>query len=171
MELQALNGCPELKKADTYRHHSVMNNMEQCVANVISNEIKQAIHESPFVSLLIDETVNVPFIRNWLFLFSIHQWKWLCKNRFSLKLYCRRWRCRDHLQQACGGLWKHCLGSQKNRWPRFGWCLVPDGSDPWQENWCRSETESMFAPPNACPLHHSSSQLGSLRSSKTGERG
>lgn len=38
-----------------------MNNMEQCVANVISNEIKQAIHESPFVSLLIDETVNVTF--------------------------------------------------------------------------------------------------------------
>ena len=53
MELQALNGCPELKKADTYCYHSVVNDMEQCVADVISNEIKQAIHESSFVSFLL----------------------------------------------------------------------------------------------------------------------
>ena len=59
IELQALNGCPDLENVGPYHHHSVVTEMEQCIANVISKDIKQAIHTSPFVSLLIDETVNV----------------------------------------------------------------------------------------------------------------
>ena len=59
IELQALNGCPDLENVGPYHHHSVVTEMEQCIADVISKDIKQAIHASPFVSLLIDETVNV----------------------------------------------------------------------------------------------------------------
>ena len=59
IELQAPNGCPDLDNVGPYHHHPVVTEMEQCIADVISKDIKQSIHASPFVSLLIDETVNV----------------------------------------------------------------------------------------------------------------
>ena len=59
IELQALNGCPDLENVGPYHHYSVVTEMEQCIADVISKDIKQAIHAHPFVSLLIDETLNV----------------------------------------------------------------------------------------------------------------
>ena len=63
IELQAPNGCPDLDNVGPYHHHPVVTEMEQCIADVISKDIKQSIHVSPFVSLLIDETVNVTIHR------------------------------------------------------------------------------------------------------------
>ena len=58
IELQQLNGCSELK-GETYSHHSIVSEMQECAASVIQREKLSDIDRSPFVGVMIDETVNV----------------------------------------------------------------------------------------------------------------
>ena len=58
VELQQLNDCSALT-GDTYRHHKVVTEMEDCIACTIREKRKEEVNNSPFVGILIDETVNI----------------------------------------------------------------------------------------------------------------
>ena len=59
IKLQTLNGCAALQKGQTYSHHSYVTEMENSLADVIRNKLSEEIGASPFVGVIIDETVNI----------------------------------------------------------------------------------------------------------------
>ncbi|XP_077983943.1 uncharacterized protein C17orf113-like [Glandiceps talaboti] len=58
IELQRENGC-ECLKTETYTHHDSVTSMQRALADTVREEISQKISDSPFVGILVDETVNV----------------------------------------------------------------------------------------------------------------
>ncbi|XP_070550531.1 uncharacterized protein C17orf113-like [Ptychodera flava] len=58
IELQRENGC-EYLKTETYTHHDSVKAMQRASADTVREEISQKISDSPFVGILVDETVNV----------------------------------------------------------------------------------------------------------------
>ncbi|XP_070184089.1 uncharacterized protein C17orf113-like [Littorina saxatilis] len=59
IELQALNGCKELT-GKVYSHHSSVTEMQECLAAVLAkSQNLQDLNDSPFLGVMIDETVNV----------------------------------------------------------------------------------------------------------------
>eukprot|EP00745_Piridium_sociabile_P032989 TRINITY_DN56445_c2_g1_i1.p1 TRINITY_DN56445_c2_g1~~TRINITY_DN56445_c2_g1_i1.p1 ORF type:complete len:657 (+),score=129.59 TRINITY_DN56445_c2_g1_i1:167-1972(+) len=57
IELQKANGCSALT-GETYKHHDTVEEMEACLVDVTKQEIRRKVQNSPFVGLMIDETLN-----------------------------------------------------------------------------------------------------------------
>ncbi|XP_076463272.1 uncharacterized protein C17orf113-like [Babylonia areolata] len=58
LELQKANGCSQLE-GDCYSHHSAVSEMQDCIATAMETQALSDVHNSPFVGVIIDETVNV----------------------------------------------------------------------------------------------------------------
>ena len=59
VKLQQINQCPSFTKAQVYSHHESVTSMEEALAETVKKNLRRMTEESPFVGLLIDETVNV----------------------------------------------------------------------------------------------------------------
>ena len=57
MELQVLNGTTNCD--NFYHKHEIIEEMEDCIFNVIENERNEAIRNSPFFGLMLDETCDI----------------------------------------------------------------------------------------------------------------
>lgn len=58
VELQRANGCSQLQ-GNVYCHHQTVTEMQDCIAEVLENQALGDARNSPFVGVIIDETVNV----------------------------------------------------------------------------------------------------------------
>ena len=59
IELQKANGCSELQKGEIYKHRSTLSEMQESLATIVRQDQDRDIANSPFVGLMIDETVNI----------------------------------------------------------------------------------------------------------------
>ena len=58
IQLQQANGCPSVQ-GKTYSHHSSTSEMQDCIAKTLEKEALSDIDKSPFIGVMIDESVNV----------------------------------------------------------------------------------------------------------------
>ncbi|KAK7485617.1 hypothetical protein BaRGS_00023066 [Batillaria attramentaria] len=58
IELQQVNGCTALKVGVTWKHHSSVQELEDCLLHVTKAEITEKVEKSDFVGIITDETLN-----------------------------------------------------------------------------------------------------------------
>ena len=59
VDLQKANGCTSLSKGQIYTHHSSITEMKASLASVAREQQTSDMEQSPFVSIMIDKTVNI----------------------------------------------------------------------------------------------------------------
>ncbi len=69
VELQRENGCEALMSPNIYKHSDNITAMENALAKTVRDGIKQMMSDSPFLALVLDETVNV-VVRKKLIVFT-----------------------------------------------------------------------------------------------------
>ncbi|XP_070564482.1 uncharacterized protein C17orf113-like [Ptychodera flava] len=59
IELQKLNGCEAFEKCDPYIHADSIHDMQRAIADTVRGELGNLIRRSPYIGILVDESVNI----------------------------------------------------------------------------------------------------------------
>lgn len=69
---QIANGCSDLKKTDgIYRHNSIAAELQNCISEVCKEDALKRIKASPFVGLMLDESLDIAVQKKLVLFFKI----------------------------------------------------------------------------------------------------